>query len=41
MDFRRRFEFGLAWRTLVFVAAILLVRRGPTPGSVPGYSSPR
>ncbi|HEX3422966.1 MAG TPA: ATP-binding protein [Sphingomicrobium sp.] len=25
MDFRRKFEFGLAWRTIVFVAAILLV----------------
>ena len=25
MDFRRRFEFGLAWRTVVFVAAVLLV----------------
>src|SRR5919199_1093137 len=23
MDFRRKFEFGLAWRTLLFVAAIL------------------
>jgi signal transduction histidine kinase len=25
MEFRRKFEFGLAWRTIVFVAAILLV----------------
>ncbi|HEV8408553.1 MAG TPA: ATP-binding protein [Sphingomicrobium sp.] len=25
MDFRRKFEFGLAWRTIIFVAAILLV----------------
>jgi signal transduction histidine kinase len=25
MDFRRKFEFGLAWRTALFVAAILLV----------------
>jgi signal transduction histidine kinase len=25
MDFKRKFEFGLAWRTIVFVAAILLV----------------
>jgi len=25
MDFKRKFEFGLAWRTTVFVAAILLV----------------
>src|SRR5919199_1001831 len=23
MDFRRKFEFGLAWRTLLFVAAIV------------------
>ena len=28
MDFRRRFEFGLAWRTLVLIAAICAVRRG-------------
>jgi signal transduction histidine kinase len=27
MDFRRKFEFGLAWRTILFVAAILLVIR--------------
>jgi nitrogen fixation/metabolism regulation signal transduction histidine kinase len=25
MEFKRKFEFGLAWRTIVFVAAILLV----------------
>jgi nitrogen fixation/metabolism regulation signal transduction histidine kinase len=25
MDFRRKFEFGLAWRTILLVAAILLV----------------
>jgi len=25
MDFKRKFEFGLAWRTILFVAAILLV----------------
>ena len=25
MDFRRKFEFGLAWRTIVFVGAVLLV----------------
>jgi len=25
MDFRRKFEFGLAWRTVVFVGAVLLV----------------
>ena len=24
MDFRRKFEFGLAWRTLVLIAAIWL-----------------
>jgi signal transduction histidine kinase len=33
MDFRRKFEFGLAWRTIVFVAAILLVIAAvQTPG---------
>ena len=33
MDFRRKFEFGLAWRTTLFVAAILLViRAAETPG---------
>lgn len=33
MDFRRKFEFGLAWRTIVFVAAILLIiRAAETPG---------
>jgi signal transduction histidine kinase len=33
MDFRRRFEFGLAWRTAVFVAAVLLVAKAAaTPG---------
>jgi two-component system, NtrC family, nitrogen regulation sensor histidine kinase NtrY len=25
MDFRRKFEFGLAWRTILFVVALLLV----------------
>ena len=33
MDFRRKFEFGLAWRTLLLVAAILLVAKAAaTPG---------
>jgi nitrogen fixation/metabolism regulation signal transduction histidine kinase len=33
MDFRRKFEFGLAWRTLLFVCAIfLLAKAGSTPG---------
>jgi len=33
MDFRRKFEFGLAWRTTLFVAAILLVIKAmETPG---------
>jgi signal transduction histidine kinase len=33
MDFRRKFEFGLAWRTLVLIAAILLVvKAAATPG---------
>lgn len=33
MDFRRKFEFGLAWRTILFVGAILLVlRAAETPG---------
>src|SRR4051794_30620779 len=25
MDFRRKFEFGLAWRTLLLIGAILLI----------------
>lgn len=33
MDFRRKFEFGLAWRTIVFVGAVLLVIKA---ASVPG-----
>ena len=33
MDFRRKFEFGLAWRTILFVAAVLLVIKA---ASVPG-----
>lgn len=33
MDFRRKFEFGLAWRTIVFVAAVLLVIKA---ASIPG-----
>ncbi|HZU51705.1 MAG TPA: ATP-binding protein [Sphingomicrobium sp.] len=33
MDFRRKFEFGLAWRTLLLVAAILLIAKAAeTPG---------
>jgi len=33
MDFRRKFEFGLAWRTTVFVGAVLLVIKAlETPG---------
>jgi signal transduction histidine kinase len=33
MDFRRKFEFGLAWRTIVFVGAVLLMIKA---ASVPG-----
>ncbi|MGE5562206.1 MAG: ATP-binding protein [Bacillota bacterium] len=33
MDFRRKFEFGLAWRTILFVGAVLLVAKAlSTPG---------
>src|SRR3954453_9015068 len=33
MDFRRKFEFGLAWRTLLIIAAILLIAKAAmTPG---------
>jgi nitrogen fixation/metabolism regulation signal transduction histidine kinase len=33
MDFRRKFEFGLAWRTILFIAAVLLViKAAETPG---------
>src|SRR3954452_23719379 len=33
MDFRRKFEFGLAWRTIVFVGSVLLViKASETPG---------
>ena len=33
MDFRRRFEFGLAWRTFILIAAILLIAKAATtPG---------
>jgi signal transduction histidine kinase len=33
MDFRRKFEFGLAWRTAAFVAAVLLLGKAvATPG---------
>lgn len=38
MDFKRKFEFGLAWRTIVFVAAILLVIKAiETPGVRAGF----
>ena len=33
MDFRRKFEFGLAWRTILFIGAILVViKAATTPG---------
>jgi len=33
MDFRRKFEFGLAWRTLLIVGAVLLIAKAATtPG---------
>ena len=33
MDFRRKFEFGLAWRTTLFVGVTLLViKAAETPG---------
>jgi signal transduction histidine kinase len=33
MDFRRKFEFGLAWRTLLLIGAIVLIARAAaTPG---------
>jgi signal transduction histidine kinase len=33
MDFRRKFEFGLAWRTVLLIGAILLVAKAiSTPG---------
>ena len=33
MDFRRKFEFGLAWRTILLIGAILLVAKAAaTPG---------
>ena len=33
MDFRRKFEFGLAWRSIAFFAAILVVAKAvETPG---------
>jgi two-component system, NtrC family, nitrogen regulation sensor histidine kinase NtrY len=33
MDFRRKFEFGLAWRTILLVGAVLLVAKAAiTPG---------
>jgi two-component system, NtrC family, nitrogen regulation sensor histidine kinase NtrY len=33
MDFRRKFEFGLAWRTILLIGAILLIMKAAaTPG---------
>ena len=33
MDFRRKFEFGLAWRTILLVCAVLLIAKAAaTPG---------
>ena len=33
MDFRRKFEFGLAWRTVLLIGAILLIAKAAmTPG---------
>ena len=33
MDFRRKFEFGLAWRTILFIGAVLIViKAAETPG---------
>ena len=33
MDFRRKFEFGLAWRTILLIGAILLIlKAAATPG---------
>jgi len=33
MDFRRKFEFGLAWRTLLLIGSILLIAKAATtPG---------
>jgi len=33
MDFRRKFEFGLAWRTLLLIGAVLLIAKAAaTPG---------
>jgi nitrogen fixation/metabolism regulation signal transduction histidine kinase len=33
MDFRRKFEFGLAWRTVIFIGAVLVViKAAETPG---------
>src|SRR5690348_13767714 len=38
MDFRRKFEVGLAWRTLVLVGAILLIAKAATtPGVRAGF----
>ena len=33
MDFRRKFEFGLAWRTILLIGAVLIVSwAAATPG---------
>jgi two-component system nitrogen regulation sensor histidine kinase NtrY len=34
MDFRRKFEFGLAWRTLLLIGAILLIAKAATTSGV-------
>ena len=38
MDFRRKFEFGLAWRTILFVGSVLLIiKAAQTPGVRAGF----
>src|SRR5689334_3587552 len=38
MDFRRKFEFGLAWRTILFVGCILLmIKAAMMPGVRAGF----
>jgi nitrogen fixation/metabolism regulation signal transduction histidine kinase len=38
MDFRRKFEFGLAWRTILFVGCLLLmIKAATTPGVRAGF----
>ena len=34
MDFRRKFEFGLAWRTILFVGALLVIIKAATTSGV-------